>query len=295
MQCKICNTDRVRIIFNDHIRNGKVGVMTETPVVIYQCENCKTIWHKGLKEEKKFYQDGVYRQSMGEHSESEEFYRLHDAESMEKFKYTGTTIFRNKTVADIGCGGGAFLDYLHTVAKKVIAVEPDATYREDMKNRRNYEVFPDMGEALKGYAGKVDVVVSFDVIEHVEDPIIFLMQMNDLLRINGIGICGTPTDAPVMRQLLGNNYESFLFSMQHPWILSKESFKYMAEKIGIKSYKIKFYQRYGLGNFIFWLLNKAPGRHTQYNFVSSGMDGIYKSELERQELADYIIFEFNKN
>lgn len=106
----------------------------------------------------------------------------------------------------------------------------------------------------------------------------------------GTMIIGTPTDAPVMRELLGKEYETFLFSIQHRWILNKLSFKYIANKIGITHYDIKFYQRYGLGNAIYWLLNKVPSGHKKYKFISDGLDALWKHELERQELADYIVF-----
>ena len=33
-----------------------------------------------------------------------EFYRLHDKETLDKFKYIGTEIFRNRNVADIVVG-----------------------------------------------------------------------------------------------------------------------------------------------------------------------------------------------
>ena len=65
-------------------------------------------------------------------SEEEKFYELHDKETLDKLNYTGTTIFRNKIVADIGCGCGAFLDYISGVAREVVAVEPSLKYRNIM-------------------------------------------------------------------------------------------------------------------------------------------------------------------
>lgn len=293
MYCKICGSNSIDIIYNDSIRNGVVGRSTENPVSIYQCNGCGTIFHKNEIDYDSKYKSGMYRHSMGENSRLSNFYNLHDEESLEKFRYTGTRIFRDKIVADVGCGGGAFMDYISTVTKEIICIEPDASFREEIKNTRPYVVFPDMQAALEEYANRVDVLVSFDVIEHVEDPLLFLEQAFHLLSDQGgTGIIGTPTDAPIMRQLLGKDYERFLFSVQHPWIISRRGFECMAEKIGIKDYTINFYQRYGLGNMLYWLLNKAPGRHVKYDFISDGLNSLWKHELERQELADYIVFEF---
>ena len=45
-------------------------------------------------------------------AEEERFYRLHDRGTLDKFQYTGTNIYRGIIVADMGCGAGAFLDFI---------------------------------------------------------------------------------------------------------------------------------------------------------------------------------------
>ena len=193
----------------------------------------------------------------------------------------------------LAAGRGGFLDYIQTVAKTIIAIEPSKRYRDAMK-KKGYAVFGYAEEALKEYRNKVDVIVSFDVIEHVEEPQSFLEELYALLSDGGRAFIGTPTDAPVMREVLGETYESFLFSTQHPWVLSRESFEVMASRCGITNFNIKYYQRYGLGNFVYWLLNKEPGRHKDYDFITKTMNQVWISELEQQEKADYIVCEISK-
>lgn len=294
MKCKLCGAEEIGITYEGVIRDGRVGNYTKQNVAMYKCNKCKTIWHEDIeKDYETYYQSQEYRQSLEGTSDVEEFYRMHDAESMDKFLYTGTEIFRGKVVADIGCGGGAFLDYVHTVAKEVVAIEPSETYRNAMKEK-GFKVFAYAKNALEEYREKVDVIVSFDCIEHVENPKSFIAEAFELLAPGGIAIIGTPTETPVMREMLGSDYESFLFSTQHPWVLGKGSFEVMAEHCGIMRYECQYYQRYGLGNCLFWLLNKKPGRHKKYDFITPGMDALWKAELERQELADYIVFRFEK-
>ena len=175
----------------------------------------------------------------------------------------------------------------------MIAIEPSETYRESMR-KRGYTVFGYAQEALEEYRGKVDVIVSFDVIEHVEDPQTFLEEAYALLSNGGKAFIGTPTDAPVMREVLGGAYESFLFSTQHPWVLSGGSFETMAKRCGITEFQVRYYQRYGLGNFVYWLLNGQPGRHKEYDFITKTMDQAWISELEQQEKSDYMVCEIVK-
>lgn len=294
MKCKLCGCDKVIIEYEGKIRDGRVGRYTNENVKMFKCEKCNTIWHDALKSDlDKFYQSDEYRKSLEGTVDINEFYKSHDSESFDKFKYTGTTCFRDKVVADIGAGGGAFLDYINTVAKDVVAVEPTEVYRNEMV-RKGYWTYAYAKDALVDWKDKVDIIVSFDVIEHVENPMLFIQEIYELLSENGRAFIGTPTDAPVMRKMLGNKYEEFLFSTQHPWVLSEKSFQFIAEQCIIANYVCKYYQRYGLGNFIFWLTNRAPGKHYSYDFVTKSMDEVWKSELEAQKYSDYIVFEFEK-
>lgn len=294
MECKICKSKEMEINYFGYIRNGKVGNSTTEKVSMYKCKNCNTMWHDDNKDYNVYYESEEYRQSLEGTSKIENFYRMHDAESADKFKYTGTEIFRNKIVADIGCGGGAFLDYINSVAKEVIAIEPSTIYQTAMK-KRGFKVYSYAKDALKDWKDKIDVIVSFDCIEHVEDPEEFVKEAFELLSENGTALIGTPTDAPIMRELLGETYESFLFSTQHPWVLSEQSFQVIAQHIGIKNFSCKYYQRYGLGNCLYWLINKQPGRNFTYDFISNSMNELWKNELARQKAADYIVYEMIKN
>lgn len=293
MKCNICGCKDIQITYSGKIRDGRVGVLTPMDVNIYKCNNCSTIWHDTGLDFERFYESEEYRISLEGTTDVQKFYEMHDFENMDKFTYTGTEIFRNRVVADIGCGGGAFLDCIRGMAKKTVAIEPSEKYRAELQKKGNI-VYPYMQDAMQEFNGKIDTIVSFDVIEHVADPMEFVEQAYGLLADEGKCIIGTPTDAPVMRLLLGDDYNSFLFSTQHPWVLCEDSFRVIAEKCNIENYKIKYHQRYGLGNLMYWLLNKVPGKHKQYEFIKTSVDMAWKISLEEQGLADYIVFEFSK-
>lgn len=295
MRCKLCGSLNAKIIYKGLIRNGGLGRYTKEDVEIYQCMECNVIWHgsasKGLKQ---YYESKEYRCSLEGTSEEEDFYRLHDKESMDKFRYTGTTIFRNKAVADIGCGCGAFLDYIKGVAKEVIAIEPSMAYRQIMK-RKGFHTYAYAGEACEERAGAVDVITSFDVIEHVESPRQFMKEVYDLLAGGGISVIGTPTDAPVMRELLGETYEKkLLFSTQHLWIFSEKNLKMIAEDAGFRDPQVKYFQRYGLGNMLGWVREREPKSEIRADFISDTLNRVWISECESRGLADYIVIYLKK-
>lgn len=222
MKCRICGNENVGITYRGIIRDGGLGKYTEEEVTMWKCPACGVIWHEAIGEVQDYYESEEYRRSLEGSSEEALFYRLHDKETYDKFTYTGTTMFRNKTVADIGCGAGAFLDFLKGVATDIIAVEPSKTYRKIM-DRKGYFTYAYMKDAFAKWKGKIDVITSFDVIEHVEDPRGFLKECYQLLNAQGRAVIGTPTDAPVMRSLLGELYErQQLFSTQHLWVFAEK-------------------------------------------------------------------------
>lgn len=295
MKCKICGSENTDIIYNDLIRDGGLGQYTKKPIKIFQCKNCDVIWHDNeIADVKEYYETEEYRNELEGSSEEEKFYELHDKETLDKLNYTGTTIFRNKVVADIGCGCGAFLDYISGVAREVVAVEPSLKYRNIM-SRKGFSTYSYADEAKKLYANKIDVITSFDVIGHVQSPESFIKDVYDLLTAGGKAIIGTPTDAPVMRSLLGKDYEKkLLFSTQHLWILSEKNLRIISEKCGFKNIDIKYYQRYGIDNMLGWLKDKEPKSEIKQKFITETLNNVWKAQLVDNGLADYIVLYLEK-
>lgn len=197
-------------------------------------------------------------------------------------------------MADIGCGAGAFLDFVAGVAKKVVAIEPSRRYRE-MLGRKGYAAYAYAGDALADYGGAVDVATSFDVIEHVADPRAFVKDIYGLLSPGGRAVIGTPTDAPAMRGLLGEVYErKLLFSTQHLWIFSEKSLQMLAGEQGFGECGFRYFQRYGIGNMIGWVRDKEPGTAVDAGFLSGAVDGAWRGQLCDRRMSDYIVMYLQK-
>lgn len=295
MKCKLCGSNNIHITYKGKIRNGGLGKYTKEDVEIYKCENCDVIWHDTIIDDLgQYYESSEYRDSLEGSSEADIFYKLHDKETLNKFLYTGTDIFRHKVVADIGCGCGAFLDFLKGVASEIVAVEPSETYRQVM-DKKGFHTYAYAEEAKLDWKNKIDMITSFDVIEHVEDPMGFLKECYYLLKEGGQAVIGTPTDAPVMRSLLGEIYEKqLLFSTQHLWIFSEKILKMMAESAGYQEISVKYFQRYGLQNLLGWLKEKRPNADLHETWIADALDSVWKAEAESQGMADYIVLFLKK-
>ena len=78
---------------------------------------------------------------------------------------------------DFGCGGGLFVQYLRA---------------RGFENAEGYDAFTEEFAHTDLSADSYDVVVSYDVIEHDDDPREFLKRTSRLLRSRGLLILGTP-------------------------------------------------------------------------------------------------------
>jgi len=105
---------------------------------------------------------------------------------------------RNKRILDFGCGAGYGANIIADVAQSIVAV--DISCEAISYARKNY-----IKQNLKFINGdissidfphkintKFDLIVSFDVIEHVERYYDFVTNIKSLLNIGGIAIIGCP-------------------------------------------------------------------------------------------------------
>lgn len=288
--CKLCNSLIVKIISDRPIRNGGIGNYTTNDVQIYQCQNCKVIWHEDFLEDiDEYYESETYRNSMDGSSSAKVFYEHYDERVLEKFQITGTDGYRGKIVADIGCAAGGFLDFISGVADTVIGIEPSEQFRIAL-TKKGYPNFAYTTQALERYENKIDFITSFDVIEHVKNPQDFLDEVFSLLNSDGKAIIGTPTDAPIMRELLGESYEKqILFNTQHLWIFNENNLKLLAKKSGFRNIEVKYYQRYGIDNLLGWLLHNKPASEYKSDNITTTLSHIFKGQCEDNKVADYIV------
>jgi SAM-dependent methyltransferase len=106
------------------------------------------------------------------------------------------------TVMDIGAGYGLFLTELRKLlpGADLRAVEPGKSLADRCraKGLLTFEGFAEDAVNDAGWNGMADLVVSFEVIEHLPDPLSFVSTMRDLARPGGLvflsGLCGDGFD-----------------------------------------------------------------------------------------------------
>ncbi|HEX8038760.1 MAG TPA: class I SAM-dependent methyltransferase [Chryseosolibacter sp.] len=97
-------------------------------------------------------------------------------------------------VLEVGCGEGRGIDLLMSKARSFTAVDKIASALENLRSKYPGAKFLGMNiPPLSGLADNAyDLVVSFQVIEHIERDAPFLQEIHRVLRPGGIALLTTP-------------------------------------------------------------------------------------------------------
>lgn len=288
MKCIICGSSTFSIAYEGPIRIGKFGNLSNMPVQIKKCLSCSSISLPSIIENQAdFYESETYRQEVDGGSDVRDYFRMHDSEQLKHLSVSGTSIYRNRVVADIGCGAGSFLDYIHSVCKTAIAIEPSSLFRKSL-SERGYVTYPYAADALADYENKVDVAVSFSVVEHIENPLAFIKDIYRLLSEDGKLIISTPNTTDVLLEAIPDVYAPFFFRKAHLWYFDVESLRNLLKAAGFTDISIVPFHRFGFGNFLSWIKDRVPKGDSQFAYISETVDAVWRRELERTGRSDYL-------
>lgn len=291
-KCKICGSNEVQEIWNGKIRSGKWGTLTPDDYVMHRCDGCGVIWHRVSNNQSVYYESEQYRKEANGDTSVDFFYKNYDKEVLKKLQWIGTDCIRGKIIADIGCAAGCLLDFLSGPAKEVLAIEPSEIFKDELKNK-GYRTYSYTKDAI--YDGAVaDLVTSFDVIEHVDNPLEFMDDIYNLCVEGGMAVIGTPSQFPIACELIGDEFKRFHYRYQHPWIFSMESLCLLAEKSGFKVKDAVYKQRYNLSNLLNWMKNRRPMGNDRINIISDELEDAYIKSCEEMGVADYILVYLKK-
>jgi len=136
-------------------------------------------------------------------------------------------IVTGKVVLDIASGSGYGTQLLGETAQYVYGVdvnERSVTYAQANYARDNVEYKVGDGEKIPLPDNSVDVVITLETIEHIEDYKKFLDEVDRVLRPDGLAIVSTPNDLEFAE---GNHFHLHEFQYQELKDLLKEHYDYI--------------------------------------------------------------------
>jgi SAM-dependent methyltransferase len=112
------------------------------------------------------------------------------AEGKEEYRLAARRIGKGKSILEVGCGTGAFTRYLTEPRYVGLEYNTDAVKRA---NADGLDVRPESIEDFaKSHEGEFDVVCSFQVLEHVQNPLSFISACVACARIGGTVMFAVP-------------------------------------------------------------------------------------------------------
>lgn len=138
-----------------------------------------------------------------------------------------------ESLIDVGAGYGIFLDEWRRQFPKVkaLAVEPSESLVRECR-QKGLEVVEAIAENVVGHDNSADLVVCFEVLEHVYEPLSFVLHLKKLARPGGLVFISTLGIDGFDLQVLGDK-SSQISPPHHINFLSVMGFEQLFKRAGL--------------------------------------------------------------
>jgi 2-polyprenyl-3-methyl-5-hydroxy-6-metoxy-1,4-benzoquinol methylase len=190
------------------------------------------------------------------------------------------------SVLDVGCGVGYFLSVLKEHGIKSVGLEVDPYQVEFCKNK-GLNVTSENIEQLNNK--QFDLIVMFDVLEHLVEPVKIFKELNSKLKKNGRIVAYTPYISSFAFELMQEK-QNLLHPFQHLCFYDENSLNYLSKTTG---FEIESIDNYGLDVADYLLYKEYKDN---YPYVEKLKDLMYLMQgvLDRSGISNHIRVTFHK-
>ena len=289
--CRLCGSKTVEVTYDGHMRHSGISTEYSDKHRILRCGSCLVEFIDPFQEEgSEVYQDGSYwdRKGAGSVTDIERLHKKALAENLLWLDKIGASKLAGKRLLDFGCGSGAFLDLVKGLGMATVGIERDpglAAFAEE----RGHQVFGSLDEVYAAGV-QVDAVVSFDVFEHLREPLAVMESIKKVLVNEGYLYVGVPNQLDMIKSLVPA-YLPHFYHVEHLWYFDEHSLSQLLEQAEYQVSTLHYLHKYNFMNIIEWArTGKAPG-NPHCDAVDSDLDERLRGWLEDRGVASHLLLE----
>ena len=192
---------------------------------------------------------------------AEELFDVYHNYQDSRLKIIRPSLKKDTELLEVGCSSGMFMVHVKEEVKLINGIELDQTCCEFVNRVLGISCDDDYLPNSKFCDIKYDIVCSFQVMEHVPDPVSFMGELINATKPFGKIFIEVPNlDDSLLKVWKNEAYQDFYYHSAHLHYFTENSLRNVASKAGVKSENIKFEftQDYNLLNHLNWVTNHRP-------------------------------------
>lgn len=302
--CYLCGAEELKVIRTRLRHNIRRNV--------FECGKCGIVYLEPVQQDlKDFYTEEyrkLYTPVIGSALNSHELFDIClpiQKYRIDELKYVFDP---TKKLLDVGCASGAFLHSVKSHVLECVGIEFNLDNARFVEEVLEIKVYTKRIEDVDLPQEYFDIVTAFQVLEHVDDPMLFLKGIHKLLKPGGTICIEVPNIQDVLLSVYEiEQYADFWFREPHVFNYSPKTLTMMLEKTGFAG-ETKTIQSYNFINHMNWVLKGTPQKSmdigmskpvlVQSNSVIADelnnwvekIDREYKDILNKHELGESILF-----
>lgn len=230
MYCLACNQKEFQAYYHDK------------KYVYNLCDSCGLEWKENIPSQRvlnKIYEHGYFHQEadMGlerGYADYEMFENMYLKYFKTMIKRVNKLGIKRKTLVDIGCGPGVFLDIAKKNGYKPLGVDVSSEVMHMVKHKYNIKVLQGEFHDVKLPQNNLNIVTAFQTIEHVRNPLKLLQAIKSKLSDGGYVVMTTLNRDSIWRNILGRKWFSYLHN-EHLHYWSEESLMRVFKRAGFEA------------------------------------------------------------
>ena len=304
--CYLCQASNLEVIRNKVRYDIKRNVL--------KCANCGIIYLEQKQINYEEYYKSDYRKNyspnLGEELTSKQLFDSLLPFQKYRVDIAKKLVGKGSDICDLGCASGHFLHSMRDYVNERVGIELNQADFEFVDKELKIQVFNKPINETGLEVKKFDLISSFHVLEHIEDPREFLINARKYLKDSGYLLIEVPNVEDALLSLYQNKeYEDFWYREPHIFNFSIKSLRDLMEQSGFSG-EYHTIQRYNIFNHFNWLIKGEPQSKMEdgmsdinivHNSENDGLknkfieffkkiDNDYKQLLNEHNLGDSIVF-----